>query len=777
MKSFKVLFVLAAFTLLTIPGCEMPNDNSSSSPATGSVSGKAYLLSRSDHAGIVVTLEKTDGLHSVAAITQARSIAAGGRSADTSSSLASAQTDSDGSYTFDKVVPGVYTIYAWHPDSGGKAVAINDVVVEAGKSSIAAALSLTLTGSIEGRIRLDNNTTGNSGFLVCVAGTSYMAVTADDGSFSISGIPEGDGYVIIIMKGSYTSLWAGVTASASVKGGENTSLTPNPRAIASTDISGADGEGGGLIWQGEYSNLEALIAAKGQPQRNWAYFNSTTRTSYIWTGTRWDTLGGDFNVRNIFMYTIIFENNGGVPAPESPVSLARDSTLSLPTGGMLKRGYDFAGWYTDPDFAVLAAFPITVIRNISLYARWVERADFNFYAVRFESNGGSQVADQRVAEGSTVVRPANPAKSGYTFNGWYADAGLNTIYDFSTPVTGHIALYAKWNYSSGIIFNEEEIGPYLDGQAGGASLNNPITLPLSMQLTEARWLAILSAVSSRGKYVTLDLSACTRSGDNTGGGLRSDGTFDPLSTTNNPYVASLILPNMATNIQAGTWGASAFSGLVNIRTISGNNIMDIEDYTFYGCTNLTSVIFPEVTNVGDYVFVNCTSLGSIIFPKVTDIGEHSFAGCTSLTGVSFPLANSIGSGAFYDCSSLEDVYFPIATDIGSYAFYGCETLLGYGRQRVDIPEATSIGEYAFAGCTSLERLRFHNVNYIGEYAFSDCNYLDTVEIGEGCSLVYDPMVPIYSVSLEFDDYYYYRSQQAGIYTWDGYEWRHERFRD
>ncbi len=64
--------------------------------------------------------------------------------------------------------------------------------------------------------------------------------------------------------------------------------------------------------------------------------------------------------------------------------------------------------------------------------------------VTFEVNGGSAVAAQGVASGATAVRPAAPTKSGYIFDGWYQDATLSVPYDFATPITADITLYARW---------------------------------------------------------------------------------------------------------------------------------------------------------------------------------------------------------------------------------------------------------------------------------------------------------------------------------------------
>ncbi len=67
-----------------------------------------------------------------------------------------------------------------------------------------------------------------------------------------------------------------------------------------------------------------------------------------------------------------------------------------------------------------------------------------YKTVTFNSNGGSSVASQTVADGSKATKPADPTKSGYTFGGWYTDSACTTAFDFNTVVTSDITLYAKW---------------------------------------------------------------------------------------------------------------------------------------------------------------------------------------------------------------------------------------------------------------------------------------------------------------------------------------------
>ena len=66
------------------------------------------------------------------------------------------------------------------------------------------------------------------------------------------------------------------------------------------------------------------------------------------------------------------------------------------------------------------------------------------HRVKFNSQGGSSVKDQTPASGSTVSKPADPTREGYTFAGWYTDEACTEAYDFSTPVAADMTLYAKW---------------------------------------------------------------------------------------------------------------------------------------------------------------------------------------------------------------------------------------------------------------------------------------------------------------------------------------------
>lgn len=79
------------------------------------------------------------------------------------------------------------------------------------------------------------------------------------------------------------------------------------------------------------------------------------------------------------------------------------------------------------------------------------------YTVTFDSNGGSAIDNQTIAEGQKVLKPADPVKEGYEFSGWYTDNTMEHAYNFDLPVNNDFTVYAEW-----IKLGDEEI--YTRGQ-------------------------------------------------------------------------------------------------------------------------------------------------------------------------------------------------------------------------------------------------------------------------------------------------------------------------
>lgn len=70
--------------------------------------------------------------------------------------------------------------------------------------------------------------------------------------------------------------------------------------------------------------------------------------------------------------------------------------------------------------------------------------DLDFHTLTFDTMGGSKIAPETVRHGLTVAKPADPVYGGFLFDGWYTDKTFRHRYDFSTPLTEDITIYAKW---------------------------------------------------------------------------------------------------------------------------------------------------------------------------------------------------------------------------------------------------------------------------------------------------------------------------------------------
>lgn len=67
------------------------------------------------------------------------------------------------------------------------------------------------------------------------------------------------------------------------------------------------------------------------------------------------------------------------------------------------------------------------------------------YTVSFSVGEGSHVSDLAAAAGEKILKPTDPAQTGYLFGGWYKDEACSDDWDFdSDRVNADTILYAKW---------------------------------------------------------------------------------------------------------------------------------------------------------------------------------------------------------------------------------------------------------------------------------------------------------------------------------------------
>ena len=164
-----------------------------------------------------------------------------------------------------------------------------------------------------------------------------------------------------------------------------------------------------------------------------------TKTGYTFDG--WDMeIPGTMPAENmtvkaqwkINQYTITFDTDGG----SAVKSITQDyGTAITAPAAPTKTGYTFDGW----DKTIPGTMPA---EDVTVTATW----KINQYTIAFDTDGGSEVASITQDYGTTIAKPTDPTKTGYTFAGWYTDAACTNAWNFgSNMLADHdMTLYARW---------------------------------------------------------------------------------------------------------------------------------------------------------------------------------------------------------------------------------------------------------------------------------------------------------------------------------------------
>lgn len=144
------------------------------------------------------------------------------------------------------------------------------------------------------------------------------------------------------------------------------------------------------------------------------------------------TLTAKFEKINSF--TVTFNSDGGSNVQSQQVEVGKKATRPTdPT----KTNYAFDKWTLNGQ---AYDFNSAVNGDITLKATWKRT-----YTVTFDKNNGTSNDTQKVVEGNTVTRPANPTRDNYTFDEWLYN---NQTFDFSTPITKDITLTARYHLTA-----------------------------------------------------------------------------------------------------------------------------------------------------------------------------------------------------------------------------------------------------------------------------------------------------------------------------------------
>ena len=118
--------------------------------------------------------------------------------------------------------------------------------------------------------------------------------------------------------------------------------------------------------------------------------------------------------------------------------------LTTPT----REGYAFAGWSTDAagENRVDTDGKVTYVEPTTLYAQWTaNQYDVTLY-LNYDSEDESTTTGVKVTYGGTYTLPDPPARTGYTFRGWFTarDGGTRVNSGDKFDGAAGVSLYAHW---------------------------------------------------------------------------------------------------------------------------------------------------------------------------------------------------------------------------------------------------------------------------------------------------------------------------------------------
>lgn len=97
------------------------------------------------------------------------------------------------------------------------------------------------------------------------------------------------------------------------------------------------------------------------------------------------------------------------------------------------------GWSTNPSATTPDSEVIINGADITLYP-----VIANAHWITYHSQGGSLVEPAYVLAGDTTVRPEDPTRQGYSFDGWYTNPECTIPFTFGSELKENVDLYAKW---------------------------------------------------------------------------------------------------------------------------------------------------------------------------------------------------------------------------------------------------------------------------------------------------------------------------------------------
>ena len=165
-----------------------------------------------------------------------------------------------------------------------------------------------------------------------------------------------------------------------------------------------------------------------------------------------------------------------------------------------------------------------------------------------------ETTTQKVAAGSAVKKPADPAHAGYTFLGWFTDAACKNAYAFSTPVEDDLTLYAGWQENAAPVTPVTPVTPSTPAQLP-QNPNAGETLPFTDVNANSWYYSGVKFVYEKGLM------------NGTG-----NGTFSPNADTTRGMIVTMLARLEGQNTSGTPWYAAGQKWAMDNGISDGTNM-------------------------------------------------------------------------------------------------------------------------------------------------------------------------------------------------------------
>ena len=190
---------------------------------------------------------------------------------------------------------------------------------------------------------------------------------------------------------------------------------------------------------------------------------------------------------SLVTYDIIYNLDGGVNGANPSGYTIESATIEL--ADATKRGYEFVGWFSDSGLGVeVTSIEAGSHGDIELFAGWeVIEYDITYHL----PDGATHANPETYTVETDITSFEGGVKTGYTFDGWFADADLEQrVTSYGGGAIGAIELWAGFTANEYTVWldGKEQAAYTIDFDLGGAEGNVPaqvVTAEVGLMVPEA----------------------------------------------------------------------------------------------------------------------------------------------------------------------------------------------------------------------------------------------------------------------------------------------------